>query len=56
MLVPMKISSLVSVDLTSSTSLVVAALQIILTSTAYFNEKTNQTPVLSSLSSLSSLS
>ena len=37
------LSSLSSIDITSP-SIIVAGFQILLTSTAYFNEKTNQTP------------
>jgi len=44
MLKPLALSSIIgSIDITSP-SIIVAALQILLTSTAYFNEKTNQTP------------
>lgn len=42
MLIPIKLPSIASIDLAS---LSVAALQIILTSTAFFNERDNQTPV-----------
>lgn len=44
MLKPLALSSIIgSIDITSP-SIIVAALQTLLTSTAYFNEKTNQTP------------
>ena len=43
MLKPLNTLSSFSIDITSP-SIIVAGFQILLTSTAYFNEKTNQTP------------